>query len=110
MTKIFYKYAHLPTLSLSISLFFSHFLLTGPTHSLQCDFQRENYHSLISTNSSIPPQKCMSHATIFLLDTPFRWEFFSASKTTEISSNHRKKQTNNMGEDTFLLIYTIKIL
>ena len=49
MTRIFNKFAHLPTLS----LFFT-FPLTGPTHSLQCDFQREHYHSLISTNSNIP--------------------------------------------------------
>ena len=42
MTRIFYKYFNLPTLT----LFFT-FSLTGSTHSFQCDFQRE--HSLIST-------------------------------------------------------------
>ena len=72
MTRILYKYAHLPTLT----LFFT-FPLTGPIHSLHCDFQREHYHSLISINSSIPPQKCIYHTTILLFVTPFRWDFFS---------------------------------
>ena len=30
---------------------------TGPTYSLQCDFHREHYHSLISTNSSLRQYK-----------------------------------------------------
>ena len=46
-----------------------------------------------STNSSQSLQKCIRHANILLHFIPFRWDFFSASKTTEISSNHRKKQT-----------------
>ena len=39
----------------------------------------------------------------------FSVRLFPASNT-EISSKHRKKQTTNMGEDKFLLIYIIKIL
>ena len=37
-------------------------------------------------------------------------EIFPTSKTTEILSSHRKKERNNMGENTFLLIYNIKII
>ena len=85
----------------SLLFTFSH---TRPTHSLQCDFRRENYHSLISTNSSIPPQKMYTPCNHSLTCYTFLVRFFPASKTTEISSNHRKKKVNNMGEDTFLLI------
>ena len=53
MTRIFYKYFNLPTLTLffTISLgestqFSLTFSLTGSTHSFQCDFQREHSHSL----------------------------------------------------------------
>ena len=75
MAIVFYKYAHLPTLSLSLS--FPICYLQEPTHSLQYDFQREPYHSLVSTNSCIPPQKGIFHTTILLLVTPFWWDFFS---------------------------------
>ena len=50
----------------TLSLFFT-FPLTGPTRSPQCDFQREHYHSLTSTISGIPPQKCTCSASILLL-------------------------------------------
>ena len=82
------------TLIFQHPLSFSTFLLTGPTHSFQCDFQREHYHSLISTNSSIPPQKCICHATILLLVTPFRWDFFQLQKQQKFRhTTERNKQT-----------------
>ena len=81
------------TLIFQHSLFFT-FPLTGPTHSLQCDFQKEYYHSLISANCSIPPQKCICHATILLLVTPFRWDFFQLQKQQKFrQTTERKKQT-----------------
>ena len=53
MTRIFYKYSNLPTLTIffTISLGESRqlsftFSLTESTHSFQCDFQREYCHSL----------------------------------------------------------------
>ena len=92
------------TLIFQHSLSLSHFHLQGPTHSLQCDFQREHYHSLISTNSSQPPEKMYTSCKHSLTCCIFSVRFFSTSKTTEISSNHRKKERNNMGEDTFLLL------
>ena len=88
MTRIFYKYAHLPT----FLLFFT-FLLTGPTHSLQFDFQREHYYSLYSTNGSIPTQKCIYHTTILLLITPFRRDFFQLQKQQKFrQTTERNKQ------------------
>ena len=46
----------------------------------------------------------------FLPCSTFTIRLAPASKTTtEILSNHRKKQTTNMGEYTFLQTYTIKI-
>ena len=81
------------TLIFRHSLFFT-FPLTGPTHSFQCDFQREYYHSLISTNNSIPPQKCICHANILLLVTPFQWDFFSFKNNRNFVKppKERKKQ------------------
>ena len=70
------------------------FSLTEPIHSLQCDFQREHYHSLISTNSSQPPQKYICHATILLLVTSFRWDFFQLLKQQKFRQiTERQKQT-----------------
>ena len=70
------------------------FPLTGPTHSLQCDFQREHYQSLILTSSSIAPQKFICHATILLLVTPFRWDFFQSQKQDKFrQTTERNKQT-----------------
>ena len=65
MIRIFYKYSNLPTLTLfftislgeSTQLSFT-FPLTGPTHSFQCDFQREHSHSLNFNEQSqhtLPP-------------------------------------------------------
>ena len=53
MTRIFYKYSNLPTLTLFFTISLEEltqlsftFSLTGSTHSFQCDFQREHSHSL----------------------------------------------------------------
>ena len=90
MTIIFYKYAHLPT----------HFHLQGQ-HTLSSVTSRENTIALSFQLTAV-----YRHKNVYA--TPFRSDFL-ASKTADILSNHRKKQTS-MGEDTFLLIYTIKIL
>ena len=87
MTRILYKYAHLPTLTL-----FSYFHLQGQ-HTLSSVTSRENTIILISTNSSIPPQKYICHATILLLVTPFWWDFFHSQKQQKFrQTTKRKKQ------------------
>ena len=64
------------------------------THSLQSDFEREHYHSLISTNSNQPPQKCIRHANILWLVTSFRWHFFQLQKQQKFrQTTERNKQT-----------------
>ena len=106
MTRIVYKY-----------------ISSSNTHSLSIVTSRENTLTLsISTNKV---------NSLFLLFT-FDFEQSTATKmytlcndslpcytlsvrlfpasNTKISSHHRKKQTTNMGEDTFLLTYIIKIL
>ena len=86
------------------------FWLPETTHSFHFDFQRQHTLSLLHLISSSQP-----HKNVYILQ-PFSFLFYKgrlapASKTTtEISSTHRKKQTTNMGEDTFLLTYIIKIL
>ena len=95
----------LPTLFLS---FFA-FSLTGPTHSLLWDFQREHYHSLISTNSSQPPQICIRHANILCLVTSFRWDFFQLQKQQKFCQTTKRNKQHGR-RHAFLLIYTIKLL
>ena len=97
MTRIIYKYSHLPTLILFLiftyrvntlfplwlperTLSLSLFLLTESTHSFSLFF------------IWLPTVKYILSGTIFFLGILFRWDFFPASNT-EISSNHRKKQT-----------------
>ena len=104
MTRILYKYARLPTLTL-----FSHVHLQG----------QQTFSSVTSSENTLILSFQLTavhrHKNVYAMQ-PFSYllhlfgEIFPAAKTTEISSNHRKKHTNNMGEDTFLLIYTIKIL
>ena len=73
MTRIIYKYSHLPTLIL-FSLWLSDrtlsltlFQLTELTHSSSI---------LHLTSSSHPPRKCILSAIILFLIILFRWDFF----------------------------------
>ena len=73
MTKIVYKYSHLPILIL--------FPLWLPerTFSLSPFRRTESTHSssfLHLTSSSQPPRKCILSATILFLVILFRWDFF----------------------------------
>ena len=102
MTKIVYRYSHLPILILfplwllegTLSLF--PFRLTESTHSS---------YFLHLTSSSQPPRKWNHSLPCYT----FSVRLFPVSNT-EISSNHRRKEATNMGVDTFLLTYIIKIL
>ena len=84
------------------------FWLTETTHS--------HTHTHTHTLSYILTSRSQSHemytlCNYFLPYSTFTVILAPASKTTtEISSNHRKKQITNMGEDMFLLTYIIKIL
>ena len=86
--------------------------LTETTLSFNFNFQRQfSLTRLSSLTSSSQPHEMCTLCNYFLPCSTFTVRLASASKiTTEISSNHRKKQTTNMGEDTFLLTYIIKIL
>ena len=75
--------------SSSNSLPLFHISLTGPTHSLQCDFLREYYHSFQLT--AVNRHKMYMSRNHCLNSYTFSVRFFSTSKT-EILSNHRKKQ------------------
>ena len=105
MTNIVYKYSHFPTLILfplwlpEGILSLSPFRLTVNTlfPFFTFDFQQSTATKMYTRcNHSLP---CYT----------FSVRLFPASNT-ENSSNHRKKETTNMGEDTFLLTYIIKIL
>ena len=96
------------TLIFQHSLSFSHFHLQGPTHSSMTS--RENTITLLFQLKAVYRHKNVYAMQLFSYLLHLFGEIFPTSKATEISSNHRKKETNNMGEDTFLLIYTIKIL
>ena len=100
MTKIVYKYSRLPTLILfhiftyRINTLFR-LWLPETTLSLSQFRLPESTNSssfLHFTSSSQPPRKCILHATILFLVILFLVRLFPASNT-EISSNHRKKQT-----------------
>ena len=65
------------------------------TYSLQCDFQKERYHSLISTKTNILPQKCICHATILLLVIPFRWDFFQLQKQQKFRQFPKERNKQN---------------
>ena len=100
MTRIFYKYAHLPTFTL-----LPHFHLQGQ-HTLSSVTSRENTFTLsISTNrvnspflflhltsSSQPPQKCILSATIFFLVIFCRWDFFQPRTQKFRQTIKRNKQ------------------
>ena len=96
------------TLIFRLSLSFSHFHLQGQ-HTPSSVTSRENTITL-----SLQLTVVYRHKNVYAMQPfscyDFSVRFFSASKTTEISSKHRKKERNNIGEDTFLLIYAIKIL
>ena len=130
MTRIFYKYAHLPihththththtlSLSLSLSLILSlsnththththTFPLTEPTHTLQCDFQW-------TLSLSFQLATVYRHKNVYATQ-PFSYLLHLFGEIFFSFKNKRNfvklpKETNNMGEDTFLLKYTIKIL
>ena len=113
MTRIAYIYSHL---SRTHSF---HFYSQSQHALLQCDLQRqltpfwlpETTHSLLHLTSSSQPQKMYTLCNYFLPCSTITVRLAPASKTTkEISSNNRKKKTTNMGEDTFLQTYIIKIL
>ena len=102
--------------------FFFYFDSQRQTALLHCDLQRQLTLSILTSRDNtlsfsyiwlpaVNPTKCILSATIFLPCSTFTGRLALASKTTtKISSNHRKKQTTNMGEDSFLLTYIIKIL
>ena len=103
MTSILYKYAHLPTLTL-----FSHFHLQGQ-YTLSSVTSRENTTTLSFELTTVNRHKYVSAMQTFFYLLHLFGEIFSSLKNKK---NFVKppKETNNMGEDTFLLIYTIKIL
>ena len=74
----------------TLSLF--HISFIEPTNSLQCDFLREHYHSLISTNSRQPPQKCIRHTNSLFLIILCRWDFFQPRKQKFRRTTERNKQ------------------
>ena len=81
------------------------FWLSETTHTLSLSL------SLLHLTSSSQPQEIYTLCNYFLPCSTIMDRLAPASKTTtEISSNHRKKQTPNMEEDTFLLTYIVKIL
>ena len=80
------------------------------THPFNLDFQRQHTLFLLHLTSSSQPHEMYTLCNYFLPCSTFTVRFAPAAKTTtEIWSNHRKKLTTNMGEDTFLLTYIIKI-
>ena len=99
MTRIFYKYSNLPTLTLSFTI-----SLGESTHSFQCDFQREHAHSPFqlteSTHSSLfltfDIQQSNAMKMYTLCNHSFPSYTFSArlfpALNTEISSSQSKKQ------------------
>ena len=97
------------TLIFQHSLSFSHFHLQGQ-HTLSSVTSRENTITVSFQLTAVYRHKNVYAMQAFSYMLHLFGEIFPTSKTTEISSNHRKKERNNMGEDTFLLIYTIKIL
>ena len=67
--------------------------------------------SLLHLTSSSQLHEMYTLCNNFLPCSTFTVRLAPASKTTtEISSNHRKKQTTNITVDTFLLTYIIEIL
>ena len=71
---------------------------------------RDNTLSLLHLTSGIQPHEMYTRCNYFLPCSTFTVGLAPATKTTtEISSNHRKKQTTNIRKDTFLLTYIIKI-
>ena len=105
MTRIAYIYSRLSR----IHSF--HFDSQGQHTLLHCDLQgqltlsiltsRDNTHSLIHLTSSSQPHEMYTLCNHFLPCSTFTVRLAPASKTTvEISSNHWKKQTTNMGEHT----------
>ena len=89
MTKIVYKYSHLPTLILfplwlpEKTLPLSPFRLTESTHSSSF---------LHLTSSSQLPQKCILSATILFLVIHFRWDFFQPQTQKLRQTTERNKQ------------------
>ena len=117
MTRIAYIYSHL---SRNHSFHFDsqrqHALLHYDLQrqlTLSILTYRDNTHSL-SLSFWLPalkPTKMYTFRDLFLSCPTFSVRLVTASNTnTKISSNHRKKPTINMGEDTFLLMYIIKFL
>ena len=81
------------------------------TYSFHYDSQKQHTLSLTFWLPTINPTKMYTFYNLFLSCSTFSVRLFPGSNSvSEISSNHWKKQTTNMGEDTFLLIYIIKIL
>ena len=89
MTKIVYKYSHLPTLTLfplwlpERILSLSPFRLTESTHSSSF---------LHLTSSSQPPRKCILSATILFHVILFRWDFFQPRIRKFRQTTERNKQ------------------
>ena len=80
------------------------------THSFHFDFLGQHTLSLLHLTSSSQPHEMYTLCNYFIPCSIFTIRLAPASKTTtEISLNHRKKQTTSMGEDTFLRTYIIKI-
>ena len=103
MTRILYKYAHLPTLTL-----FSHLHLQGQ-RTLSSVTSRENTLTLSFQLTAVNRHKNVYAMQPFSYLLHLFGEIFSSLKNNR---NFVKppEETNNMGEDTFPLIYTIKIL
>ena len=75
--------------------------LTETSHTFHFDFQRQHTLSLLHLTSSSQPHKMYTPSNYFLPCSTFTVGLAPASKTTtEISSNHRKKLTTSMGENT----------
>ena len=114
MTRIAYIYSRLSRthsfpFRLTETTRFLTLRLTETTHSFHFDFQRQHTLSYICL-PAVNPTKMYTLCSYFLPCSTFTVRLVPASNTTtEISSNYRKKQTTNMGEDTFLLTCIIKI-
>ena len=96
MTRIFYKYAHLPTLSLS----FAHFHLQGQ-HTLSSVTSREGTITLSFQLTAV-----YRHENVYVTQ-PFSYLLHHFGEIFFSFKNNRNfvkppKETNNMGEDTFL--------
>ena len=89
MTRIVYKYSHLPTLILfplwflQRTLSLSPFQLTESTHSSSF---------LHLTSSSQPPRKCILSATILFLFILCQWDFFQPRTQKFRQTTERNKQ------------------